>query len=392
MLCVHLMDFTDRLTVDAAATRITRDGYLATTVKAARTGVQQYRGSEVDPQNEHGMRDQAVVNAYRPPEEVFSSDALASFAHRPVTVDHPPEAVTSKNWRDFSVGQTGGEIRKDDNFVYVPLVLMDQAAIDAVSAGKREISQGYTCDLDWTEGTTQDGLAFQVVQRNIRANHTAIVGLARGGPELRIGDSAMTKIMMVDGHSVELSDAAAVAVANLQAKFDAADAAIKGHATAAAQWATDKATLDAQVATLTKDLADAKASIPTGDALDKLAADRADLIADAKLIGGDGLDITGDSASIKKRAVLAVFGDSYKDRDAAFFDAAFTIQRDQAKAKGGGTQAADALRQSFALPANTGVQVMPSAATLADGQRKAEEARAKMIADMTSPEPATKAA
>lgn len=79
--------------------RLTRDGYLVADAKIARTGIQLYAGKEVDPENKQGWRDKALVRVYRPESEVFSTDAMASFAHKPITDDHPSEAVSSKNWK-----------------------------------------------------------------------------------------------------------------------------------------------------------------------------------------------------------------------------------------------------------------------------------------------------
>lgn len=379
MLCVRTMEFTDTLALDGM--RLTGDGYLTASVKAARTGIQIYGGREVDPDNNHGLRDKAQVRVYRPADEVFNKDSMGSYAHRPVTIDHPPVAVTADNWRDYAVGMVGDEVARDGEFVRVPLVLMDAGAIKAVQGGKRELSQGYTCDLDFTAGKTDDGLEFDAVQRNIRANHTAVVGLARGGHELKIGDTAMTKMVTLDNHSVEVSDAAAILFDAIQAKLTAAEKIIADNATAAAKAASDAATKDASIASLTKELADAKAAIPTGDALDKLVVARAELIADAKIVGGDKLDITGDDAAIKKRAVIAKLGDSYKDQSAAFFDAAFVIERDKAKA--GGTGVTDTLRLGLTSTGNAGAAVVP--ANMTDAVKARDEARAKMIADMQNP-------
>jgi hypothetical protein len=175
------MLFTDKITLDGS--RRTGDGYLAANARVARTGIQSYLGREV------GKPDMASVKVYRPESEVFSTDALRSFAHRPVTNDHPPEAVSARNWKTHSVGMTGDEIARDGTFVRVPMVVMDQAAIDDVEAGKVELSMGYACDLDWTAGTTPEGEAYDAIQTNIRGNHLAIVAAGRAGPQCRIGDS-----------------------------------------------------------------------------------------------------------------------------------------------------------------------------------------------------------
>ncbi|MGO4129885.1 DUF2213 domain-containing protein, partial [Inquilinus sp. YAF38] len=176
------MLITDTVTL-VGDRRTTQDGYLVAAARIARTGVQTYSGAEM------GRTDLAAVRVWRPEEEVFAADALASMAHRPVTLDHPVEPVTAANWKAHSVGQVGGEVARDGDYIRVPLVLMDRAAVDAVIAGKRQLSVGYAAEIDWTPGTTPAGEAYDAVQRRIRANHLAVVDAARAGPACRIGDA-----------------------------------------------------------------------------------------------------------------------------------------------------------------------------------------------------------
>lgn len=322
------MEFSDVFTLDAP--RRTNDGYLVASVRVARTGIQEYTGREVDPDNKHGMRDKAVVRVWRPEEEVFSRDSMASIAHRSVTIDHPSEPVTAKNWKKYAVGTVGGDVARDGEFVRAQIALMDDDAIKSVESGKRQISQGYSCDLVFGEGTTADGLQFDAKQTNIRANHTAMVGLARGGPELKIGDGKTMKNMLIDGHSVEVSDAAEIAIENIIRRLNETDTAraalVTAATTADAKYATDMAAKDAKIATLDAEVATLKAGQLTGDKLDAAVAERSKLISDAKAIGGETLDVKGTNDDIKKRAVLVKLGDTYKDRDKAFFDAAFELQ------------------------------------------------------------------
>lgn len=74
---------TDRLTLDKTA-RICADGSLVVEVRAARTGIQTCRGIKVDPENAHGLRDKASLSVYRPEEEVFARDSLATYVAAPV--------------------------------------------------------------------------------------------------------------------------------------------------------------------------------------------------------------------------------------------------------------------------------------------------------------------
>jgi len=180
----QLTDFCSIKFDDAAKVRETNDGYLVAAPRVARTGIQLYRGSEV------GVTDKSVVRIFRPENEVFDEKSLSSFAHKPITNDHPPEAVNSGNWSKYAKGQIGDEVARDGEFVRVPMVLMDGNTIRDVRGGKVEMSVGYTCDLDMTPGVTVDGQAYDGSQKNIRVNHVAFVDAARAGHMARFGDGS----------------------------------------------------------------------------------------------------------------------------------------------------------------------------------------------------------
>lgn len=176
------MHLQDKLTIDEK--RRTRDGYLTVNARVARAGnVQLYSGSEV------GRPDLGTVRVYRPADEVFSADTMQSFAHRPVTLGHPSRSVSSTNWRDVAKGWSDSEVVRDGEFVRVSMLLADADTIAAVENGTRELSMGYDCSLDWTNGTSPSGEAYDAIQRGIRSNHIAVVPHARGGSDLRLGDS-----------------------------------------------------------------------------------------------------------------------------------------------------------------------------------------------------------
>ena len=176
------LNLVDRINFDAASLTVTGDGYLVATPRISRTGIQLYRGSEV------GMKDKAVVRVYRPEAEVFHKDSMNSLAHRPLTNDHPSVPVTADNWKEFSVGQSGGEVVRDGEFVRVPMAFMDAKAIKDIKAGKKQLSVGYSCDLEFKDGMTPDGQPYDAIQTNIRGNHIALVKAARGGDRLTVGD------------------------------------------------------------------------------------------------------------------------------------------------------------------------------------------------------------
>lgn len=182
-----MLNFSDK--VSTSAVRKTADGYLVADAAVARTGIQNYLGSEV------GKPEMPIVRVYRPAEQVFSKDAMKTYAHRPMTNDHPSVAVNAENWKDYAVGQTGGDVMRDGEFVRVPLVLMDQKAISDWENGKVELSMGYSADIVFQKGVTDSGEEYDAIQTNLHMNHLALVDKARGGDKLRIGDQGKPDII-----------------------------------------------------------------------------------------------------------------------------------------------------------------------------------------------------
>lgn len=176
---------------DAAKVRFTDDGYLVAMPRVARTGIQLYRGSELGLTGDEASR---IIRVYRPEAEVFSTDSMATYAHKPMTDDHPPEAVNAKNWSRYGKGQMGDEIARDGQAIRVPMVLMDHGLVQKFRDGKAELSVGYGCDIEWTPGQTADGKKYDCSQKNIRINHCAVVDAARAGPEFRIGDGSGSSV------------------------------------------------------------------------------------------------------------------------------------------------------------------------------------------------------
>lgn len=310
------MYLTDRLPI--ASRKHDSDGNLIVRALAARTGIQDYAGYEL------GRPDMAVVRLYRPEDEVFNRDSLRSYAGRPVTIEHPPVSVTTDNWKEYAVGETGSDdIVRDGESVAVPFILRDAAGIAAVDAGKREISMGYTAEIEWAAGQTNDGQPYDAIQRSIRINHLAIVDKARGGPELRIGDSDVTtKPFLFDGLTIQVTDAAEQAIVKLQGQLADAQAKV---GTVEASLATANSTIetkDGEIAGLKTKLEDAeKANNPA--ALQALADARNAVIGKAKAIAPKLVFDGKDMATIKAEAVTAKLGDSVKDKSPEYIDGVF---------------------------------------------------------------------
>lgn len=320
------MILTDSVTV--SGTRRTADGYLVADARVASVGIQEYLGSELD------KPDIPIIRVYRPPESVFAQDAMRSYAYRPMTNDHPPETVTSKNWKDVAIGQTGGEVVRDGEFVRVPLVLMDASAIADYEAGKRELSMGYSAEVIFEDGITPDGQPYDARLGPMTMNHLALVDRARGGPQLRIGDNqnpnqtgghsmadALRKVI-VDGLTIDTTEQGAQAIEKLTKQLGDAQASQKALADAHAAALAAK---DAELAKKDAELDGLKAKQLSDADIDARVQARADLIAKAKTIAD--ADYTGKSAAeIRKAAVVAKLGDAaIKDKPEAYIEARFDL-------------------------------------------------------------------
>lgn len=323
----------------------TSEGYLIADALTVRTGIQRYAGYEV------GRPDLSFVDVYRAEDEVFSVATLQSFSHVPVTNDHPTVAVTSDNWKDLAVGEASTDVLRDGERMRIPLVLKDKSAIADVRNGKRELSAGYSCDLVFGDGLTADGQSYGARQTNIRANHVAIVQRGRAGSAFRIGDSGAEnwgaapltedkgipmnlKTILHDGISIQVTDQGEQAINKLQRALDESTATNAQHAAAVAA-------KDTEIGTLKVELQNAKDSVPSGAALDKLVADRATLLVDAAKIAKDVKFDGMTDADIRKAAVSAKYGaDMVKDASDAHVAGMFAAA---VKDSGAGKSNADAV-------------------------------------------------
>ncbi|WP_231750135.1 DUF2213 domain-containing protein [Blastomonas sp. CCH1-A6] len=364
---VRRMEFSDSLILDAP--RRTSAGYLVARARAATTGVYQYAGYEVDPTNAHGLRDKQIVNVLRDENTVFDKAAVQSFIGKPVTDDHPSQPVTAANWRDHARGTIMGAMR-DGEYLAFDLMLTDAGAIAKVDAGKRELSNGYSANLEFGQFTAPDGTVCDARQSKITGgNHVAIVDRGRAGSACRISDSKpfaacdanpailadlnkgnVMKKIVLDGLQVDLSDADAVAAAVTKLQDQA-----KASADEADEYKKKMAAKDGEIAALTKQLADAKAAAEPA-AIDKLVADRAALVSTVKALDSAIVTDGKTDAQIRRELVEAKLGDVGKALDDAAIPGAFAVlAKDAEKA-----EAKDAI-----------VQLQKPANALADREMKA---------------------
>ena len=307
------MFLADRLNISTER-EYTDEGFLKVPARISRIGIQEYLAVEM------GLTDRDpkdIIRVYRPEEEVFSDNSLNSFTSKPVTNNHPPELVNTKNFRQYGVGFSGPEVTRDGMFAKTVLNVTDEEAIKNIESGKVELSNGYTADIDWTPGVTPDGEQYDAVQRNIKGNHIAIVERGRAGPACRVADNlpttgdkvAMAKIT-IDGVDFEVSDQAAQAVGKLQARLIDAEKGSPRPKTEEMKAKEDemeekeKESKKTEAILFNAQIDDAKSKIPTTDTLDKLVAERTAVVDTVRKVAPD-LKWEGKDADTLRKEVVA---------------------------------------------------------------------------------------
>jgi hypothetical protein len=308
----------------------------------SRTGVQSYR-----------LADGSTRKEYRSPEEVFHPEALASFVGAAVTIGHPPRRVGPDTWAKDSVGfvlSQPDRVREVDGHEYAS-VLLDVNRGDAlarVSSGDLvENSLGYTCDFDPTPGIDPvSGENFDGYQRNIRVNHSALLGegKARAGRKARLlTDDNNCLRLDADGNQTDAESTMKFILAGkeyeagpeLQAAIGAQEAQLAASVVSvtAAQTAAGEAQAKADAAEKSKTDALAKVS---PEAIDALVADELAFRASVAPILGAEFVFAGKSRKDVKLAVVESVKGEKLATDAAdgFIDGYFAVSlKDASKPK-----------------------------------------------------------
>lgn len=313
---------------DRAGYRITQreytdEGFLRVPGRVARTGIQEYLARELGLDGDP-MR---VVRVYRPEDEVFNDASLSTYDASDVTNNHPHSLVTAATYKGVAVGVVRGPGRRDGDFVICDLIVKDQKTIDEIIGGKCELSAGYTAIYDESPGVTEDGQAYDYIQRDIKINHVAIVERARAGANARVfdhnpGGNTMPVLITTDsGRSVDVADPA-----NAQVVADSFDRLLKRATDAESK--ADKAQATADKAA--EDLAEARKA-SSDEAINARVVLIGNTQALARKVAGD--DFTCDSLDVIeiKRAALAVKRPkmAWGDKSAGYVEYAFDAESEK---------------------------------------------------------------
>ena len=135
-----------------------------------------------------------VYMVLRPAEELGAPETVESLKLQPWIIHHemlgPEDKGLTPPEEKGVHGVIGEKVRFDaeTGTLYGNTKGFSEELKTAVAKGEKELSAGYFHDLDWTSGVYQ-GQPYQVIQRNIRANHLALVQTGRMGPGVAVMDS-----------------------------------------------------------------------------------------------------------------------------------------------------------------------------------------------------------
>ena len=161
-------------------TQVDDKGYMRAQAAFYGTGVLKYYGQElgvpgVDPSKQYSI--------YVDPEDIFSADAINSFAALPITDGHPQRPVTAKNSRDLSRGHTGQRVGREvigpGEYVVADIIITDEELVRKVQAGTAELSIGVEQSVILEPGIAPDGTPYDGKFEKTRGDHLAVVPRGR---------------------------------------------------------------------------------------------------------------------------------------------------------------------------------------------------------------------
>lgn len=158
----------------------------------SKVGIFPYSGKQLGLDGDNANK---IFQVLRPPEELGNPECVASFKLVPWIDEHvmlgpemqklTPNAIPAE--QKGVQGVIGEEVFFQDGTLFANIKAFSSTLAALIEAGKRELSAGYRCIYDWTAGVW-NGQNFDVVQRNIRGNHLALVQEGRMGPDVAVMD------------------------------------------------------------------------------------------------------------------------------------------------------------------------------------------------------------
>lgn len=299
----------------------TSEGFIRDAPIVGRTGILKYKNA-----------DGSMRYEYRPPDEAFNADSLVSLQGKPITVGHKAMVSAANAAKVQPIGTVLTAGRQDGDTIRADIVIYD------LPTNARELSCGYSLDLDETPGIAPDGQHYDAIQRNIRYNHVAVVprgraGIARlnmDGEQIiddekkgtkKMANDTMTKVRTDSGLEYDAAPEVGVYVEKLK----------KDIATAKKEHDTLQAKYDAALADIDKVKKEKKDLEKTNkDNFDGAVTERVAMLDVAQKHHIDGAEKMSNT-DIKKAVIKAVRGDAVNldDKSDDYINAAFDMSKDE---------------------------------------------------------------
>lgn len=171
------MNFTDK---SGTQRTFTKDGYLVVPATLSKVGVFDYLATEL------GEQGSGVKKVARTEQSLFTDATIASFEGMPITLGHPTEDVTAKNWKQLAVGSVRN-VKRDGDMLAGEAWIYDENAIKQIQEkGIEELSCGYSCDVLPSQLQDADFEMSPMI-----GNHIAIVAKGRCGNSVKIADEGI---------------------------------------------------------------------------------------------------------------------------------------------------------------------------------------------------------
>ena len=298
----------------------TDEGFIRDKPIVARSGLLRYMNADGSTRIE-----------YRPPNEAFDADSLASIKGKPITLGHPQSMVSFENAGQMPIiGSAISEGYRDGEAIRADIMLYQ------LPTNARELSLGYTLDLDETPGTTPDGQHYDAIQRNVRVNHIAVVPRGRAGiarlnmdgeeiyeenmeKEAEKMAEKMVKIRLDSGIEYECAEEVKIELEKVRKDFEDSKAELD----------KSQAKIDSLEAELSKEQEGRKADAEKAkENFDEAVKSRIELLKVAEAHKVENADSMTD-AEIKVSVIKAVRGDAInlEGKSNDYIDAAFDMAK-----------------------------------------------------------------
>lgn len=152
-----------------------------------KVGVFDYLGAEIG-----GDEPDRIYKVYRPEDELQNPETIDSFKLLPFVDEHTWVGDGGMPTEKKGVqGIIGENIIYKKPYLYGNIKILSESLKTALAGGKVELSAGYKCRYDFESGEFE-GQQYDAIQRDIRANHLALVERGRSGSDVAVLDAKLT--------------------------------------------------------------------------------------------------------------------------------------------------------------------------------------------------------